>query len=83
MIPDGAYIVADGVNANGQSNTEGRVTSTYYSPTLKRGIAMGLILGGLGRIGDTVAFNTVTGARVAAKVVDPLFYDKAGDKQNV
>ena len=32
VIPDGAYAVADGVNANGQRNMQGRVTSTYYSP---------------------------------------------------
>ncbi|MEO6298262.1 MAG: glycine cleavage T C-terminal barrel domain-containing protein, partial [Paracoccaceae bacterium] len=43
VVPDGAYIVAEGHNANGQRNTQGRVTSTYYSPTLKRGIAMGLV----------------------------------------
>ena len=48
------------MNANGQGNTQGRVTSTYYSPTLKRGIAMGLIKGGLERMGDVVEFNTVT-----------------------
>ena len=44
---------------------------------------MGLIQGGLDRIGDVVAFNTVTGAEVQAKVVDPVFYDKDGAKQNV
>ena len=36
----GAYAVADGKNANGQRNTQGRVTSTYHSPTLGRGIAL-------------------------------------------
>jgi len=83
VIPDGAYIVADGMNANGQRNTQGRVTSTYHSPTLKRGIAMGLVLGGLDRMGDVVEFNTVTGGTVKAKVVDPVFYDKEGVQQNV
>ena len=83
VIPDGAYILAEGHNANGQRNTQGRVTSTYHSPTLKRGIAMGLITGGLDRMGDVVEFNTVSGGRVAAKVVDPVFYDKEGAKQNV
>lgn len=83
VVPDGSYIVAAGKNANGQGNTQGRVTSTYYSPTLKRGIAMGLIKGGLSRIGDVVEFNTVTGGTVKAKVVDPVFYDKDGEKQNV
>ena len=83
VIPDGAYIVAPGLNGNGQRNTQGRVTSTYYSPTLKTGIAMGLIKGGLTRIGDVVEFGTITGGTVQAKVVDPVFYDKEGGKQNV
>ena len=83
VIPDGAYIVAAGHNANGQRSTQGRVTSTYHSPTLQRGIAMGLIIGGLDRMGDVVEFNTVSGGSVAAKVVDPVFYDKEGAKQNV
>lgn len=83
VVPDGSYIIAAGHNANGQGNTQGRVTSTYYSPTLKRGIAMGLIHGGLNRIGEVVEFNTVSGGTVKAKVVDPVFYDKDGAKQNV
>jgi sarcosine oxidase subunit alpha len=82
VIPDGAYIVDEGVNANGQTNTQGRVTSTYFSPTLGHGIAMGLIRGGMDRLGEEVSFNTVAGGLVPARVVDPVFYDKAGDKQN-
>jgi sarcosine oxidase subunit alpha len=83
VIPDGAYIVGTGVNANGQRNVQGRVTSTYYSPTMDRGIAMGLIDGGMKRLGDVVEFNKVDGSTVKAKVVDPVFYDKDGEKQNV
>jgi sarcosine oxidase, subunit alpha len=83
VIPDGAYAVAPGTNANGQRNTEGRVTSTYYSPTLKRGIAMGLIHNGPERMGQTVEFNTVSGGTVKARIVDPVFYDKEGAQQNV
>ena len=83
VVPDGAYIVAEGHNANGQRNTQGRVTSTYYSPTLKRGIAMGLVMGGLERLGDVVEFNMVAGGTVSARVVDPVFYDKEGARQNV
>jgi sarcosine oxidase, subunit alpha len=83
VIPEGAYIVADGVNANGQRNTQGRVTSTYHSPTLKRGIAMGLLKQGPGRMGEVVEFNTVLGGTVKARVRDTVFYDKDGEKQNV
>ena len=83
VIPDGSYIIAEGFNGNGQRNTQGRVTSTYYSPTLKKGIAMGLIKGGMDRMGDVVEFNTLTTATVKARVVDPVFYDKEGEKGNV
>jgi sarcosine oxidase, subunit alpha len=83
VVPDGSYILASGVNANGQRNTQGRVTSTYYSPTLDRGIAMGLIANGPARMGEVVEFNKVDGSTVKAKIVDAVFYDKAGDKQNV
>ena len=44
---------------------------------------MGLITGGLDRMGDVVEFNTVSGGTVQAKVVDPVFYDKEGANQNV
>ncbi len=56
VLPDGAYAVADGKNANGQRNTQGRVTSTYHSPTLGRGIAMGLVRHGPDRMGEVLEF---------------------------
>ncbi|MGO4915354.1 sarcosine oxidase subunit alpha family protein [Pseudogemmobacter sp. W21_MBD1_M6] len=83
VIPDGAYAVSAGHNANGQRNTEGRVTSTYYSPTLDRGIAMGLIHHGPDRMGDVVEFPKLDGTVVKAKIVDAVFFDKDGEKQNV
>ncbi len=83
VIPDGAYAVAEGTNANGQRNTEGRVTSTYYSPTLRRGIAMGLIAQGPERMGQTVRFGKLNGGTVEARIVSAVFVDKDGDKQNV
>ncbi|MEO0930786.1 MAG: glycine cleavage T C-terminal barrel domain-containing protein, partial [Pseudomonadota bacterium] len=83
VLPDGAYAVATGTNENGQRNTQGRVTSTYYSPTLKKGIAMGLVHKGPDRMGEVIEFNKVDGTTVRAKIVDPVFYDKSGDKQNV
>ncbi|WP_309663407.1 sarcosine oxidase subunit alpha family protein [Tabrizicola sp.] len=83
VIPDGAYIIEEGHNANGQRNVQGRVTSTYYSPTLKRGIAMGLLRHGPARMGEVVEFNTVTNGTVKARVANAVFYDKDGEKQNV
>jgi sarcosine oxidase subunit alpha len=82
-LPDGAYATADGHNANGQRNVQGRVTSTYHSPTLGRGIAMGLVLHGPDRMGEVLEFPKVDGGIVKARIVDPVFYDKDGEKQNV
>ena len=83
VLPDGAYAVADGSNENEQRKTQGRVTSTYYSPTLKKGIAMGLVLHGPDRMGEVLDFPRVDGEIVQARIVDPVFYDKVGEKQNV
>ena len=83
VIPDGAYAVARGVNANGQRNVQGRVTSTYYSPTLDRGIAMGLVHKGPDRIGEAIELNKTGGGAVRARIVSPVFYDPDGEKQNV
>jgi sarcosine oxidase subunit alpha len=82
-VPDGSYIVAEGNNANNQRNVQGRVTSTYHSPTLKRGIAMGLLKQGPARMGEVVEFNTAAGGTVKARVRDTMFFDKDGEKQNV
>ncbi|GAW33395.1 aminomethyltransferase [Roseovarius sp. A-2] len=83
VLPDGAYATAPGTNANGQRNTQGRVTSTYHSPTLGRGIAMGLVHNGPDRMGEVLEFPKVDGGIVKAKIVDQVFYDKDGEKQNV
>ncbi len=82
-LPDGAYAAGEGVNANGQRNVIGRVTSTYHSPTLGRGIAMGLVLHGPDRMGEVISFPGTDGKTYEARIVDPVFYDKEGEKQNV
>ncbi|MCC1494920.1 sarcosine oxidase subunit alpha family protein [Cognatishimia sp. F0-27] len=84
VLPDGAYAVAEGRNANGQRNTEGRVTSTYHSPTLGRGIAMGLVHRGPDRMGEVIRFARDDGeTMIEARIVNPVFFDPDGEKQNV
>jgi sarcosine oxidase subunit alpha len=83
VLPDGSYAIGSGSNANGQAVVQGRVTSTYHSPTLGRGIAMGLLLNGPDRLVDVVPFNKTDGSTVEAKVVSPVFFDPDGEKQNV
>jgi len=83
VLPDGAYAVGNGSNANGQRNVIGRVTSTYHSPTLGKGIAMGLVHHGRKRMDDVIEFPGTDGTIYKAKIVDQVFYDKEGEKQNV
>ena len=83
VLPDGAYAVAPGKNANGQRNMIGRVTSTYHSPTLGRGIAMGLVQHGPDRMGEVLEFPGTDDITYKAKIVSPIFYDPEGEKQNV
>ncbi len=82
VLPEGAYAVAPGVNANGQRNVQGRVTSTYFSPTLNRGIAMGLVKHGPDRMGEVLDFPGDGGKVHQARIVDQVFYDKEGAKND-
>ena len=72
-----------GVNENGQIAMIGRVTSTYHSPTLGRGIAMGLVENGPERMGDILKFPGTDGKVYEARIVSPVFFDPEGEKQNV
>ncbi|MCX7565024.1 sarcosine oxidase subunit alpha family protein [Sulfitobacter sp. F26169L] len=83
VLPDGAYAVGEGTNENGQRNMIGRVTSSYHSPTLGKGIAMGLVHNGPDRMGEVLEFPGTDGKTYSARIVDPVFYDKEGEKQNV
>ncbi|MEO1563803.1 MAG: sarcosine oxidase subunit alpha family protein [Pseudomonadota bacterium] len=83
VLPDGAYAVDGSVDAYGNKATVGRVTSTYRSPTLGRSIAMGLVKYGPDRMGDVIDFPELNGNIIKARIVDPVFYDNDGEKQNV
>ncbi|QIK40653.1 sarcosine oxidase subunit alpha family protein [Pontivivens nitratireducens] len=82
VLPDGAHAVA-GTNEYGGPKTIGHVTSSYYSPTLDRSIAMALIEGGANRMGEVLEFPVDSQTVIRATIVDPVFYDKAGERQDV
>ncbi|RVV98764.1 sarcosine oxidase subunit alpha family protein [Mesobaculum littorinae] len=83
VLSHAALALEDGQNALGQRRTQGRVTSTYRSPTLNRGIAMGLVRHGPDRMGEVLEFSRVTGGTVQVRIVDPVLYDKEGKRQDV
>jgi sarcosine oxidase, subunit alpha len=81
VLPDGAHALEDATGKPPQK-TLGHVTSTYMSPSIGRSIAMALIFNGRARMGETLSFS-LDGKVVKAKVVEPVFYDKEGARQNV
>ncbi len=84
LTEDPAVVLPDGAPAVERTGDRppvadlGRVTSTYFSPTLDRSIALGLIRAGRARLGQTLQFSTGPGAFVAAKLVEPAFHDPEG-----
>jgi sarcosine oxidase subunit alpha len=44
---------------------------------------MGLVLNGPDRMGEVIGFARLDGDVTEVKIVDPVFFDKDGEKQNV
>ncbi|MGP9804647.1 sarcosine oxidase subunit alpha family protein [Paracoccus sp. NSM] len=82
VIPDGAHAVAEGTNANGQRKVQGRITSSYHSPTLGKPIAMALVRHGPARMGQVLDFPMPSGEVMQGRICDPVFYDKEGSRLN-
>src|SRR5690606_15191950 len=80
VLPDGAYAV-ETVKPRPPMTMIGQVTSSYWSPTLKRSIALGLIRNGRARKGETISFP-LEDKVVTARIVDPVFYDQEGRRLN-
>jgi sarcosine oxidase subunit alpha len=57
----------------------GHVTSSYFSTALERTIALAMIAGGRGRIGEKLYVAMPKGA-IAVKVVNPVFLDPEGKR---
>jgi sarcosine oxidase subunit alpha len=81
VLPNGAQAV-EVVKDQPPMTMIGHVTSSYWSPTLERSIAMALIKNGRNRMGERISFP-LEGKVVEAEIVDPVFYDKEGARQNV
>ena len=78
VLPEGAQIVSE-VRPEPPMPMIGHVCSSYWSATLERSIAMALLVGGHGRLGETVTIS-LDGKTVNATVTKPVFYDEEGEK---
>jgi sarcosine oxidase, subunit alpha len=75
-LPTGAHVTAGAGRAR---RSQGYVTSSYFSPSLGRPIALGLIEAGLSRIGEAVSVYHL-GAERSATIVSPVALDPEGKR---
>ena len=76
---DGGPIYRDG--ATSPVPMLGHVTSSYFSPSLGRSFALALMKGGRAKTGSTV-YLPLEGRTIAARVVEPVFYDKENKRRD-
>lgn len=85
LTEDKKLVLAEGaqmLNSTEDNKMLGHITSSYYSPTLKRSIAMGLVRDGLNRKGDKIVVSTAKGDKVNATIGSYVFFDPKGLKMN-
>jgi len=85
LMSDPAYVAMEGAHLIDTANEAkapvpmlGHITSSYFSPNLKRSIAMALVKSGGSRMGDTIYVSRKGEKPMAAKIVE---YDFMGAKE--
>jgi sarcosine oxidase subunit alpha len=75
-LPTGAHVTSGAGTAR---QSQGYITSSYFSPSLGRPIALGLVEAGLSRMGETVSIYHL-GAERRATIVNPVALDLEGTR---
>jgi sarcosine oxidase subunit alpha len=75
-LPTGAHVTAGAGRAR---QSQGYVTSSYFSPSLGRPIALGLVEAGLSRMGETVSLYHL-GAERRATITGLVALDPKGQR---
>jgi len=83
VLPEGSQITRSATLPALPVPMVGHVTSSYFSPTVGRPIAMAVVRGGLSRMGEKVYIPLVDGRIVAATICSPVFYDPEGKRHHV
>ncbi len=78
VLDEGAQIVADPRQAV-PMRMLGHVTSSYWSATCGRSIALGMLANGRSRTGQRIHVTTPKGFTTAT-IGEPVFYDPAGER---
>jgi sarcosine oxidase subunit alpha len=78
LLEEGAQVVRE-AGRSPPRHPLGHVTSSYYSATLGRSIALALIAGGRARIGQALHVP-MPGGDIPVRVTSPIFYDPKGER---
>jgi len=78
VLEEGAQIVANPNQAKPMTML-GHVTSSYWSETLGRSIAIAMVAGGRARMGETL-YVPMADKTITVEVCDMVFYDKEGSR---
>jgi sarcosine oxidase subunit alpha len=76
VLPVGAHVL------DRDRTSDGYVTSSAFSPSVGRGVALGMLRAGQSRIGETVDIRTFSGVR-QARVVELCSFDLKGERLHV
>ncbi|MDE0308465.1 MAG: sarcosine oxidase subunit alpha family protein [Acidiferrobacterales bacterium] len=82
VLPEGAQLV-EAPSEEYPISMLGHVTSSYFSATLGRSIALGVVKGGRSRMGTRIHSILMSGETVPVTICSPIFYDREGDRHNV
>ena len=80
VIPEGAQVVQT-VRRKPPMTMIGHVTSSYFSPTCGRAIALALVRGGRALMGQTVTIP-LADRNLQAVVSEPRFFDPSGERMH-
>ncbi len=82
VLPEGAQLVEEPSDVR-PTPMIGHVTSSYFSASLGRSIALAVVRGGRSRMGARIYSILMTGETVPVSICNPVFYDREGERQNV
>ena len=82
VLPEGAQLVEQPASSYPVPMI-GHVTSSYWSETLGKSIALAVVKGGRSRMGKQIFAFLVDGETVPVTVCSTVFYDPEGARQNV
>lgn len=81
VLPEGAQLIDIPTRARPVPMI-GHVTSSYFSPSLNKAIALALVKGGRSRHGEVIYASLLDGKLIRATITDPVFIDPEGTRQH-